>query len=208
MRATFAEAVLAADRELSVEVARSRGQLAEAAGLTGWVAHGAEDGVRHVLVRQCKTGRAVATAYVTPGMAAPHAVRVTGQLSVLAVSPDRSGLSPASVALLRLSLFRGVVGIAGESGLTHLRAVFPPALLRLLAATGLHFQPAGPIMDLPGAKQPAVAAIGPMLDRLRCEQPAAWRYVTDGGRLWPGPGRYRPWKAGLRFSMNAVRPSV
>ena len=208
MQATFPDAVLAAGRELSVEVARSRGQLAEVLGLTGWVAHGAEDGVRPVLVRLCKTGRAVAAVRVTAGAAAPHAAWAAGHVSALAVSPDRSGLSPASAALLRLSLFRGVIGVAGEGGLTHLRAVFPPVLLRLLAATGLHFQQAGPAMDLPGAKQPVVAAIGPMLDRLRCEQPAAWRYVTDGGRLWPGVGRQRPVKAGLRFSINAVRPSV
>jgi hypothetical protein len=54
-------------------------------------------------------------------------------------------------------------------------------LLRLFAASGLHFVPLGPLVEYHGLRQPAVAELAPTLARMACEQPAVWDYLTRGG---------------------------
>jgi hypothetical protein len=59
-----------------------------------------------------------------------------------------------------------------------------PVLLRLLQATAIHFEGAGPVVKYHGPRQPAVCAIAPMLQRMKREQPALWGYLTGNGALW------------------------
>jgi N-acyl-L-homoserine lactone synthetase len=154
---------------------------------------------RHVLVRSRLTGTPLGTVRVVmspgakhhlpmeqacaPWVLAPLPVSGTGEVSRFALTRDRTGVSPAAAALMRLSLVRGVIGISGEAGLSHWCAIMEPSLLRLLRATGIHFVPVGPSVEYHGIRQPAVGAIGTVLARMRREQPLVWSYVTADGTL-------------------------
>ena len=80
----------------------------------------------------------------------------------------------ASCSMLRLALIKGAVWLSAEAGHTHWLAVMEPTLLRLLRATGVHFDPMGPMVDYHGVRQPAVAHLLPMLRIMAQEQPAVW----------------------------------
>lgn len=108
----------------------------------------------------------------------------TGEISRFALRRDRPGVSAAASALMRLSLMRGIVQISGLSGLTHWCAMMETSLIRLLRSTAIHFQAVGPTVEYHGRRQPAVAEIGSMLNRIRREQPAVWNYITADGVLW------------------------
>lgn len=108
----------------------------------------------------------------------------TGEISRFALARERLGVSAAAGALMRLCLVRGLVQISAEHQLTHWCAIMERPLLRLLRATAIHFQPAGPVVEYHGPRQPAVCAIGAMLRRMKLEQRAVWTYITDNGALW------------------------
>lgn len=108
----------------------------------------------------------------------------TGEISRFAVARQRSEVSPAAGALVRLGLLRGLVQISAQQELTHWCALMEPALLRLLQATAIHFQAVGPVVEHHGPRQPAICTIAPMLQRIRFEQPVIWAYITGSGALW------------------------
>lgn len=111
----------------------------------------------------------------------------TGEVSRFALSKEmRSGACDGD-ALLRLGLVRGAVHVSSLMGLTHWCAIMESGLLRLLRTSGIHFQPLGPAIEHHGLRQPCVAAIGPLLSRVRRERPAVWDYVTAAGALWREP---------------------
>jgi len=97
-------------------------------------------------------------------------------------------MSASTCALLRLALIKGAVRLSAEAGHTHWLAVMEPTLLRLLGATGIHFEPLGPPVEYHGLRQPAVAELVPTMARLRDERPIVWEYVTKGG-TWFSPLR-------------------
>ena len=159
---------------------------------------------RHVLARSRRTGAVMGAVRVVlsdigqdgfPMRRACDAelfdtvpLKSTGEISRFAVARQRLGLSSAAGALVRLSLISGLVQVSAQEGLTHWCMLTEPVLLRLLQATAIHFEPVGPVVDCDGPRQLAVCAIGPMLKRMRLEQPAIWAYITGCGALWPeGP---------------------
>ena len=121
---------------------------------------------------------------VEPFVVAPLPVAATGEISRFALTRERSGISPAAAALMRLCLMRGIVEASGRANLTHWCAIMESSLLRLLRATAIHFQPVGPTVEFHGTRQPAVGAIDTILDRIRREQPVVWSFITDDGSLW------------------------
>jgi N-acyl-L-homoserine lactone synthetase len=157
---------------------------------------------RHVLVRSLVTGMTLGTVRIVlptaeAGFAsvpmagvcedyvlAPLPVSSTGEVSRFALTRDRTGISPAVAALMRLCLFRGLVQLSAQAGLTHWCAIMEKTLLRLLRTTSIHFQPVGPEVEFHGLRQPVVAAIDSILSRIQREQPAVWGYLTDHGSLW------------------------
>lgn len=156
---------------------------------------------RHVLVRSRVTGTVLGTVRVVlsdiglngfpmrrvcePRVLGPLPAMSTGEISRFGLARDRSGVSPAAGALMRLSLVRGLVQISAEHELTHWCAIMERSLLRLLRATAIHFLPVGPVVEYHGPRQPAVCGIGAMLHRMKLEQPAVWAYITENGTLWP-----------------------
>ena len=112
---------------------------------------------------------------------APLPVGSTGEISRFALTRDRTGISPAAAALMRLCLMRGIVQISGRNALTHWCAIMERSLLRLLQATAIYFQPVGPAVEFHGLRQPAVGSIEGILGRIRREQPAVWSFITGDG---------------------------
>ncbi len=108
----------------------------------------------------------------------------TAEISRFALSKRFRVEGGISDPLLRLFLMRGLVALSGELGLTHWCALMEPCLLRLLRTTAIHFQPAGPVVEHHGLRQPSIGVIGDVLDRMEREQPAIWDFVTESGTLW------------------------
>src|SRR4051794_22842303 len=119
-----------------------------------------------------------------PWVLSPLPISSTGEISRFALTRDRTGLSQAAAALMRLCLIRGLVQVSAETELTHWCAIMERTLLRLLRATGIHFVAVGPTVEYHGTRQPAVCGIATMLSRMKLEQPTIWAYITDNGALW------------------------
>jgi N-acyl-L-homoserine lactone synthetase len=111
----------------------------------------------------------------------------SAEISRFALSKRFRAEEGLSDSLLRLLLMRGIVALSGDLGLTHWCALMEPCLLRLLRTTAIHFQPAGPLVEHHGLRQPSIGVIGDVLGRMEREQPPIWDFITDGGTLWGDP---------------------
>ncbi len=156
---------------------------------------------RHVILRHRRSGEAAGTVrLVLPDPEAPlnslpmqrlceaHHLRSlpfssTAEISRFAVPKQSRNMAPASAALMRLGLMRGLLKMSRELNLTHWCAVMERSLLRLLQSTAMHFHPAGPLVEHHGVRQPSYANIENILARTRREQTAIWDYATEFGRL-------------------------
>ncbi|GAC1339898.1 MAG: hypothetical protein NVSMB18_08930 [Acetobacteraceae bacterium] len=161
-----------------------------------------DDNSRHVLVRSRVTGEVYGTVRVVlssneeggPGfpmnrvcddyVLSPLPTAATGEISRFALTRDRSGISPAAAALMRLCLIQGIVQISGELGLTHWCAIMEKTLLRLLRSTSIYFLPVGPTVEYHGVRQPAIWTLADGLERMRRENPQIWAFLTLDGTLW------------------------
>lgn len=109
----------------------------------------------------------------------------TAEISRFALSKDRGGLSAAATSLSRLALVRGLVQLSQRQGVTYWCAVMERTLLRLLRASGIHFDDMGPVVEYHGLRQPAACNLAGMLARMRREQPEIWGFVTEHGAFAP-----------------------
>ncbi len=82
-----------------------------------------------------------------------------------------------------LELMRTVVRMSVDNGITHWCALMRPALLRLLAGLGCHFEALGPLVNVHGWRQPCHGPVEGLLARCRRERPDVWSVITEGGRL-------------------------
>jgi N-acyl-L-homoserine lactone synthetase len=162
-----------------------------------------DDFARHAVVRWRHSGVVVGTVrLVLPKVPAgiddypiqhvcdPELLRgvplaTAGEVSRFALAKQMRNGSPSCSSLLRLALIQAAVRLSAEAGHTHWLAVMEPTLLRLLGATGIHFQALGPRVDYHGLRQPAVAELVPTLARLAIEHPVVWDFVTQGGTWYP-----------------------
>jgi N-acyl amino acid synthase of PEP-CTERM/exosortase system len=78
----------------------------------------------------------------------------------------------------------GLIRMSLEREIHHLCAVMEPALLRLLARLGIHFQNIGPLVDYHGRRQPCIVELHTMLTQVRSERPEVWDILTEGGQHW------------------------
>ena len=157
---------------------------------------------RHVLLRHRASGEVVGTVrLVLPKMsrlrdsfpmqrvcdasAFSHLpLHTTGEVSRFALSKDRRHGMEAAGCLMRLALVQGLVRASDEAGLTHWCAIMERSLLRLLRTTAIHFQPAGPMVEYHGMRQPATCELDTMLGRVHDENRPVWNLLTLGGQLW------------------------
>ena len=156
---------------------------------------------RHILVRSRATGEVFGTVRVVLSKAdgtvsfpmqnvcEPHVLRSvpfagTAEISRFAVKRDRTGISPAASALMRLYLIQGIVQVSGELGLTHWCATMERTLIRLLRSTGIYFQALGEPIEYHGLRQPAVWPLSSGFAQMHNEQPHIWNFLTNNGTLW------------------------
>ena len=109
----------------------------------------------------------------------------TAEISRFSLSKERRGMSTAATSLSRLALVRGLVQLSQQEGITHWCAVMERTLLRLLRASGIHFEHMGPLVEYHGLRQPAFCDLGAMLRRMAQEQPEIWDSVTANGAFAP-----------------------
>lgn len=105
-------------------------------------------------------------------------VDTLGEISRFALSKERRQAGQVSDSLRRLALMQGILRISGELGLTHWCAIMERSLLRLLQATGVHFVPLGPMVEVHGLRQPSVAAIDLILANGKRQCPGFYKFVT------------------------------
>ncbi len=151
---------------------------------------------RHVVLRRWSNGEVVGTVRLvlwspeTPGDSLPMQrycspsvfenlpMASLGEISRFALSKQRRLEGQLSDSLRRLALMQGVLRISSELGLTHWCAVMERSLLRLLQATGVHFAPIGPLVEVHGLRQPSVAAIDLILASGKRQCPSFYEFVT------------------------------
>ena len=121
----------------------------------------------------------------------PAHLATTGEISRFAIAKMRRAADTAPAALMRLSLMQGIVQASGRQGLTHWCAMMERSLLRLLKSSAVHFQPAGPLVEHHGLRQPVYGRISDVLNRIHQEQPHIWDFLTASGSLWTEPARLR-----------------
>lgn len=83
--------------------------------------------------------------------------------------PDRRSYPYVTIGLLR-----AVYEMSLEAGLSHWCAIMDPALLRLLARLGVHFNPVGPLVDYHGWRQPCHAKRDDVIDQVRSRRREIW----------------------------------
>lgn len=153
----------------------------------------------HVVLRRAACGTVIGTArLILPRPGLPDAsfpmqtvctqdrlaalpLRHTAEISRFAMCRERRGLSMAATSLSRLALVRGLVQLSQDHGITHWCAMMERTLLRLLRGSAIHFQEMGPAIEYHGLRQPSACHLPRMLDRMACEQPDIWRFVTADG---------------------------
>lgn len=84
---------------------------------------------------------------------------------------------------ITLGLMTSMFEICLDEGLTHLCAVIDPALLRLLAKLGLHFNTVGPCVEYHGPRQPVYVSCFDLRNRLIAEHPEIYRVISADGRF-------------------------
>ena len=159
-----------------------------------------DDVAQHVLLRHRQSGDTIGTVRIIPASKVgglnglpmarscpPSTIQhlpaqTTGEISRFALSKRRR-LSCRASAMVRLGLMQGTLRLSCELGLTHWCAMMEPTLLRLLAASAIHFKPIGPLVEHHGLRQPAALVVAPLIESVRAEQPAVWQYATIDGSL-------------------------
>jgi N-acyl amino acid synthase of PEP-CTERM/exosortase system len=80
---------------------------------------------------------------------------------------------------ITFGLFRGIIGVCLESGLSHMAAVMEAPLIRLLGRFGLDFHAIGGVVEYHGLRQPCVARVFDLIEQVRGENETLWLYAKD-----------------------------
>ncbi len=83
---------------------------------------------------------------------------------------------------ITLGLIEGLVRMSLEQNIEYWCATMEPALLRLLAKLGIHFENIGPRVDYHGSRQPCYRRLKPFLETVAKERRDVWEVLTDDGR--------------------------
>ncbi len=101
--------------------------------------------------------------------------------------PDYAEAIPPSDARrliphLTLGLIEQLISQSIAHGLRYWCAEMEPALLRLLAKLGIHFEPIGEPILYHGIRQPCMLTLKAMLERVYVERRDVWEILSDHGR--------------------------
>jgi N-acyl amino acid synthase of PEP-CTERM/exosortase system len=80
---------------------------------------------------------------------------------------------------ITFGLFRGIIGVCLESGLSHMTAVMEAPLIRLLSRFGLDFHAIGGVVEYHGLRQPCVAPVFDLIEQVRSKNGTLWLYAKE-----------------------------
>jgi N-acyl amino acid synthase of PEP-CTERM/exosortase system len=78
---------------------------------------------------------------------------------------------------ITFGLLRGILDICMEHAILYLAAVMEPALIRALARFGLDFEPVGGRVDYHGIRQPCIARLAHLIERVKGRHMPLWQYL-------------------------------
>ncbi|MDF1552123.1 MAG: PEP-CTERM/exosortase system-associated acyltransferase [Deferrisomatales bacterium] len=87
---------------------------------------------------------------------------------------------------MTIGLFRAIVEMSHEHGITHWYAVMEPFLMRLLKRFGIIFPPIGPLVEYHGKRQPCLALVDDVLRGIGETNDDVLSFITRNGELWNG----------------------
>jgi N-acyl amino acid synthase of PEP-CTERM/exosortase system len=122
-----------------------------------------------------------ATAEVSRFSISKRSRKVKGAIDIVS-GGGRPALRQAE-PLMSLGLIQGLVRMSRANAVTHWCAVMETKLIRMLDAMGIHFTPAGPMLDYHGLRQACYCELEAVLASVKRERPSFWDIITDGGAL-------------------------
>ncbi len=82
---------------------------------------------------------------------------------------------------ITLGLFRALLNMATETGVTHMFALMEPKLINLLSRSGIKFTPVGTMVDCYGLRQPCMATVEELLTGIKKQDERIWSFITHNG---------------------------
>jgi N-acyl amino acid synthase of PEP-CTERM/exosortase system len=79
---------------------------------------------------------------------------------------------------ITFGLLRGILDACMDHAILYLAAVMEPALIRALARFGLDFEPIGGRVDYHGIRQPCIARLANLIERVRGRHMPLWQYLN------------------------------
>jgi N-acyl amino acid synthase of PEP-CTERM/exosortase system len=102
---------------------------------------------------------------------------------------------------ITFGLFRGIIGVCLENGLSHMTAVMEAPLIRLLKRFGLDFHAIGGLVEYHGLRQPCVARVFDLIEHVRGENGNLWVYAREEVSRYTDP---EPTSASQRIAREPV----
>lgn len=84
---------------------------------------------------------------------------------------------------LTIGLFRGIVRMSAQAGITHWYAVMELRLIRALHKFGIDFPIIGRAVEYHGERHPCMGAALDVLEGVYRSRPAVWEFITEGADL-------------------------
>lgn len=97
-------------------------------------------------------------------------------------TPARAEEERRMVPHITLGLIQALVQQSEEHNIDYWCALMEPALLRLLARIGIHFEHVGTLVDFHGRRQPCYRKLDELLAQVKQERPDVWEVITNDGR--------------------------
>jgi N-acyl amino acid synthase of PEP-CTERM/exosortase system len=112
--------------------------------------------------------------------------RANEQNLIVTNDVDNSRASPIgknNSASITLSLFACAVEMSSEHNIRYWYAIMEPALKRVVAALGIHFEEIGPLVDYHGMRVPCIIKVDDLLCSVAEKDIDYWAMVTNNGRV-------------------------
>ena len=97
----------------------------------------------------------------------------------IGVNEPAAGAEQRVMPFITFGLFRGIISVCLESGLSHITAVMETPLIRLLRRFGLEFHAIGGVVEYHGLRQPCVARVSDLIEEVRGESGTLWLYARE-----------------------------
>jgi N-acyl amino acid synthase of PEP-CTERM/exosortase system len=84
---------------------------------------------------------------------------------------------------ITIGLFKAIIQMSLRNTVTHWYSAMEPSLIRLLTRFEIYFIPAGPVVEYYGRRQPCIASVKEIMDRVYKHRRDIWDFVTEDGQI-------------------------